>query len=467
MRKSIKKMVVSLLAASMVVGTMTTAFAADETTTAAPEEFTADMPDGEVHYTIAGGMTKVAWNPSAKDNELEKTVWDGVYKTTLTLPAFVEADEWKNRFKICKIDNITAGGWTGSLCLGTSMYEDNQTTFRIENAEEGTFTIYFDANTGAVVVLDKDSKAVDYNFSWVGYDNEVKYTTPSQFAAFDISTLAQDKLKVTDKPDIAALNAALSTKVEGKDLSNADLYADGSVKYTCAGGSTPFAWGPLSSANEMKETAIKGVFAMKMTFPAYVEADEWKSRFKICKLDDITCEGGWTGSLCLGTQMYEDNQTTFRVQCAEETPATVYFQPSTGAVVILDDNGNEVEYNFSWVGYDNEVVYTTVKDFANFDISTLAQDKLKVTDKPDLVTLNAALVKTIKEGPKDPVENPTDAPKATDAAAATTEAPAANGQATTAKATTPKTGDVAPVALMVTLFAAVVAVAVVAKKKEA
>src|SRR5574344_1997179 len=104
MRKSIKKMVVSLLAASMVIGTMTTAFAEDDTTAAAPEEFTADMPDGEVHYTFAGNASKVAWNPSAKDNELEKTVGDGVYKTTKHLPAYAEAEEYKNRFKICKID---------------------------------------------------------------------------------------------------------------------------------------------------------------------------------------------------------------------------------------------------------------------------------------------------------------------------------------------------------------------------
>lgn len=461
MRKSIKKIAASVLAATMVLGTFTSAFAVDgEGETPEVVQFTdADVEDGKVHYTLAGGVND--WDPINTANEMQPTIWDGVYSMTLDLPAFDEAAEWNSRFKICQINDVTVtNGWLGSLCLGTNVYDDNQTMFRVENAEaiEGA-VVYFDSATGAVVIL-KDGAAVDYKFSWVGYEAEAGYTDIENFATCGI-TWPAEKLKVDTTPDIKAGYDALLAKVTGTDLQDESLYADGAVKYVVAGGSTPFAWGTTASVNEMKESEIKGVYTFKMTVPAYDEENEWKNRFKILRLDDITCTNGWLGSLCLGTDIYDDNQTTFRVECAEETELTIYFQPSTGAVVMYDAAGNEVDYKFSWVGFDNEVQYTTVSGFATCGY-TWPADKLKTDETPDMAALYAALVKTIKEGPQE--EQPTPEGPATEApttAAPTTAAP------TTATNQSTKTGDAAPVALLVVLVAAVAVVTVVAKKKEA
>jgi hypothetical protein len=412
--------------------------------------------DGAVKYVVAGGCSPYAWGTTSSANEMaESAIFDGVYEFTMNVPAFDESTEWQNRFKICRLDDVTCGnGWLGSLCLGTQTYDDNQTTFRVENEEEMVVTVIFDSNTGAVYMKDADGAAVDYKFSWVGYDNEVQYTTVSEFATCGY-TWPEDKVKTDAPADLADAQAALVAKVNGTDLSDESLYADGVVKYVIAGGCSPFAWGTTSSANEMKESDIKGVYTFKMNVPAFDEEAEWNNRFKVLRLDDITCANGWLGSLCLGTQTYDDNQTTFRLEIAEATEVTVYFQPETGAVVVFDADGNEVDYKFSWVGYDNEVQYTTVSGFATCGY-TWPEDKVKTDAPADLADKYAALVKLIKEGPQDETTTAGAADETTTAAPTTT----AQNQAT-------QTGDAAPVALLFLLVAAVAVVTVVAKKKEA
>lgn len=77
----------------------------------------------------------------------------------------------------------------------------------------------------------------------------------------------------------------------------------------------------------------------------------------------------------------------------------------------------------------------------------------------------ANYIKTGTDYVKKAEEEPTT--EAPTTAAPTTAAPTTTAAATTAANQATKTGDVAPVALMVVLFAAVATVAVVAKKKEA
>ena len=410
--------------------------------------------DGAVKYVVAGGCSPYAWGTASSANEMKETIWDGVYSFDMSVPAYDESAEWNNRFKVLRLDDITcANGWLGSLCLGTNTYDDNQTTFRIENEEAMDVTVYFDSNNGAVYVINKaDGSAVDYKFSWVGYDTEVQYTTVSEFATCGY-TWPEDKVKTDAPADMVAIQNALIAKINGTELADESLYADGAVKYTVAGGCSPFAWGTTSALNEMKESDIKGVYTFSMSVPAFSEDTEWQNRFKICRLDDITCANGWLGSLCLGTTTYDDNQTTFRIENEEAMDVTVYFQPETGAVVILDAEGKEVDYKFSWVGYDNEVQYTTVSGFATCGY-TWPDDKVKTDAPTDLADKYAALVKLIKEGPQE--EETTPAAGETTTAAPTT----AQNQAT-------QTGDAAPVALLFLLVAAVAVVTVVAKKKEA
>lgn len=454
MRKSIKKIAASILAATMVLGSLTIA-SADEVNF---ED--ADCANGEVYYTLAGGVND--WNPTGKANQMKETIWDGVYSIEISLPAYDGTAEYNSRFKICKIDEITvANGWTGALCLGTTTYDDNQTMFRVENEDAiDNATVYFDVNTGAVVILGNDT-VIPYNFSWVGYDGEVQYTTVDKFATCGI-VWPEDKLKVDTTPDIKAGYDALVAKVKGVDLADESLYED-SVKYVLAGGCSPLAWGTTSSANEMKETEIAGVYSIKLSVPAFTEDTEWQNRFKILRLDDITCANPWTGSLCVGTTTYDDNQTTFRIENAEAMDVTVYVQPSTGAVVVLDSEGNNVDYKFSWVGYDSEVQYTTVSEFATCGY-TWPDDKVKTDVPTDLADKHTALVKLIKEGPSAEEDETTVAPAETTTAAAETTAAA---QTTTAQNQATKTGDTAPIALLFVLVAAVAVVTVVAKKKEA
>ena len=475
MRKSIKKVAASLMAATMVLGTMSMAFADGEESSVS--EFTADDCADAVHYTIPGGIND--WNPKNKDNELTATAWDGVYSKTVNFPAYDSEAENLSRFKITQIDDITVetNGWPLQLCLGTTTFNDNQSAIRVESESAlENATIYFDVNTGAVVILDSEGNDVDYNFSWVGADGEAQYTTVSGFATCGY-TWPSDKV-MTDAPsDLAEQHAALLAKVKGTDLAD---YDGDTVIYTMAGGSSPVAWAPLSSANELKETEKSGVYSIDVHFPAFSEDSEWLNRFKICGIDDMTStfNNGWAGSICLGTGKYEDNQTTFRALNTEDVDATIFYYPENGAVVIRDDKGNDVPYEFSWVGYDNELQYTTVAEFATAGI-VWPSDKVKYDEPKDLAERIQAL-NDILDGKVVPVtENPSPAasedpsPTASgDSSPAasentTTAAPAATNAPTTASNQSTKTGDVAPVAILSLLVAAVAVVTVAAKKREA
>ncbi|MBQ3544528.1 MAG: hypothetical protein IJA34_06040 [Lachnospiraceae bacterium] len=320
--------------------------------------------NGKVKYTIAGGCSPFAWGTTSSANEMKESYIPGIYEIKLQVPAYDEAAEWNNRFKILRLDDITyCNGWLGSLCLGTDVYDDNQTTFRIENEEAMEVTVYLDSLTGAVVMMDSNDKEVDYKFSWVGYDNEVQYTTVSGFATCGY-TWPEDKLKVDEEPSIEEVYEDLLYKLSCKDLSDELLYKDGTVFYTVAGGCTPVAWDTTSVYNKMYETAMEGVYKIKLSVSAYDETAEWNNRFKILCLDYMTCMNGWMGNICLGTNTYADNQTMFRIENEKAMDVTVYFEPATGAVVMLDSNWKEVNYKFSWVGYDSEVQYTTVSEFA-------------------------------------------------------------------------------------------------------
>ena len=219
MKKLIKSTVAVASAVAMaftMAAVPTVSALADDTATPAPEEFdTTAMADGEVHYTVAGGFGKVTWNPLAKDVEMKAVEGlDGVYSFTAELPAYDEAAEWNNRFKVCKIDNsIVDAGWSGSICLGTTVAADNQSQIRILNETAGTYYILFDASTGAVAVKGTDGKFVDLSISWVGYDDETQFMTPEEIAATTLDQWPASKVKVDAVPNVAEINNALVEKL--------------------------------------------------------------------------------------------------------------------------------------------------------------------------------------------------------------------------------------------------------------
>lgn len=249
--------------------------------------------------------------------------------------------------------------------------------------------------------------------------------------------------------------------------------ADGEVYYTIGGGFTKVQWGPLAVDNMLTKTDYAGVYSATFTVPAFEDTDESRSKneFKLCIVDNMIFGDGWDHSLIAGTTLYQDNMSRFRIPVDKETEVTVYWDTTTGAVVIKDADGNSIDYMISFVGYDNELNWMTVADMSKSSWSDYASDKAAkaqgagCTAIPDLASLNAALEAKLSSTPAPTPETTAAASTATTAAAGTATTAAAN-TATTAKNASTKTGDAAPVAMVVTLCAAAAVVAVAAKKKE-
>lgn len=241
--------------------------------------------------------------------------------------------------------------------------------------------------------------------------------------------------------------------------------------FTLAGGSTKIAWAPTAVDNIMKEDSKHaGVYTLTLKLPAYDEKNATLNEFKMCTIDNTVLSDGWDHALIAGTTFYGDNMSRFRVQCEKETEVTVYWDTTTGAVVVKDADGNDVDYMISFCGFDNELKWMTVDDMSASSFSDYAQDKAAIaqaagcTAIPNLSKLNKDLDTKLASAGSDTVETTTVAAETTTAAAETTTAAS---QTTTTAQTSTKTGDAAPVAVVVTLCAAIAVVAFAAKKKEA
>lgn len=240
--------------------------------------------------------------------------------------------------------------------------------------------------------------------------------------------------------------------------------------YTLAGGSTKVTWAPLAVDNIMEADDHAGVYKMTLTFPAFDDSKEKATfnEFKLCIIDNTVLSDGWDHTLIAGTTLYQDNMSRFRVDCAEETEATVYWDTTTGAVVILDKDGNEIDYKISFIGYDNELNWMTVADMSKSSFSDYASDKAGLAqgagcnEIPNLEKLNKDLVK--KLAAEGSAEETTEATTEAQTDAQTEAATTAAATATTAATTSPQTGDAAPVAVVVMLCAAVAGVFATKKK---
>lgn len=249
--------------------------------------------------------------------------------------------------------------------------------------------------------------------------------------------------------------------------------AEGEVYYSLAGGFTKVEWAPLAVDNLMSATDYAGVYSATYTVPAFkdTDADRAKNEFKLVTVDNMIFGNGWDHSLIAGTKCYGDNMTRFRIPVEEETKVTIYWDTETGAVVIKDEEGNTVDYMLSFVGYDNELKWMTVEDMSKSTWSDYAADKAAIAQGagcaniPDLVSINKALEDKLAGGAGSaPAETTTAAAaESTTAAQSTTAA----SQSTTAANQSTKTGDAAPIAMVVTFCAAAVVVVIAAKKKEA
>lgn len=205
--------------------------------------------------------------------------------------------------------------------------------------------------------------------------------------------------------------------------------------------------GWVTTAQDQKfEDAGDGYYTAKFTCAS---AGEYE--YKVVGDGDVFA---WSYQLCFGNpdSAWADNQTQFKGKF-EAGEYTAVLNPSQGMLVCVQ-NGKVVDFTIRYKSRD--------EDSSNFVEPSVAAVKADGYDPQDFdANFEAIKAKALElaGGAAEP-ETTTAAP------AETTTAAAGSTQPTTA-AKPVQTGDVAPVAVIGTLLAAVAVVAIAAKKKEA
>lgn len=442
MRKSIKKIAAAFLAATMTMGLAVTAFGApiDPST----------IPAGETVYTLTGNMTDPAWTLADDANAFQETEFDGVVSFDITVPAWDEANSWMSRFSIgaYSSDSFVAG-WNRLLLgapgialenLGVGMLGDvtNLTQIRIAPEAETNVTVYFDTNTYGLVVKDEEGNLVDYKIGWVTNDDNETYYSPDEFADLTwdtyIAQLSGDRqgdlttLGVTTLPNFAKLRDNLIAKLNGEEVSD-----ETDAGYSVVGATElGIDWTPSAELCFVKNNG-DGTYSKKLVATA-----DGDFEFKIVQ-DGPTFE--WALQMQLGTGLFQDNASQFKLAAVEGDEFVVTFNPETGDVSITK-NGEDFEYLVRW----------DTREEADADFLTKEEALAKFVPQEEDPTTAGEDPTTAKEDPTTAKEDPTTK---------------ADQKATTSKNASTQTGDVAPIAVLVSLLGAVAVVAFVAKKKEA
>ena len=247
MRKSIKKIAATMLAATMVFGTFTTAFGytvsdvevkdEDGNVTGTEKQIT-DLDDGEYIYLLAGNAT--GWKTNNPDSVLAKTDREGVVSFKFTVPApttdetGADNNEWMRRFSILGNysdgDAYVQGGWSRML-LGEPDYKANDSftclsALAVDTLEADTeVTLYYDTRTATAYIEDAEGKAVDYTVGWLTSDRQEKFYTLDELAAMKVddfkaqlSTDRQtdlDKIAASTKLTYSLFDGTYKANVEG------------------------------------------------------------------------------------------------------------------------------------------------------------------------------------------------------------------------------------------------------------
>ncbi len=436
-----KKIATSLVAASMVVGTMTTAFASN-----APE--TTIKVDDETVYSVVGSVYAEAdkqWNP---ENEACVMTKNG-NEYVMDLGALAAGENYQ--FKI--VMNGPDDAWANQLLYGTQYFGDNCSQLHFDlAADAASVKVTYNPYTGKVDVT-ADDKAVDLTVSVLSDErafngNErVAADTAAQYAA-------------------AYLNYVKDPKV---------LLGDSTI--TLVGGITQ--WDPANESLFMKDYDAN-------TASLYFTTDELQAgdyEFKFIK-DGV--DNAWAYQLWYGTTEFGDNYSQFKVTLPEAGKLTVLYNPYNGEVKLYErtadalvelpytvrfDTRSEASADFVEpsreasaaafkAAYEKDAVTETAID------TSVAFPVAAPTDEPTPAPSDDKKADDTKADDKKADDTKTDDKKA-DTKADDKKADASKQQATTAKNQATQTGDVAPVALFATLVAAVAVVTVAAKKKEA
>lgn len=426
MRKSIKKIAASLLAATMVIGSCVSVFASNPPT----ETF-----EGASTFSVAGSCftdETMQWKPEIDETVMKEE--NGLYTFDCgKLPA--NADY---QFKI--VMDGADNAWAYQWLYGTQYYGDNCSQLHFGIDAEADVKITFEPKKAEVKVYADDKEV------------EVKVSVLSDERAFDGNA--------TVSSDVAAKLAAVYLN---------SLTAPSEEVYSLVGAFSPVNWGAESEENIMTSyDANTGSYYLTVADVAAANDLE----FKIVKDGP---DNGWGYQLMYGTVCFGDNYTQFQFDLAEAGDVTVMYSPYTGEVKVLDANKAEIPFRAKLLtASDDDTNYTSfvsaeeakAQGAAAFvtrnadDITDVANVKVSALDDVD-----TSVAYPVSDNPVE--ENPSEDPTTQKSEDPTTQAPTTQAPTTTANNQSTKTGDVAPVALMVVLFAAVAVVAVAAKKKEA
>ena len=254
MRKSIKKIAATMLAATMVFGTFTTAFGFTteevKNDDGSTSQVISDLDEGESIYLLAGNAT--GWsttNPDAVLTAVEGK--EGVLKFDVTL-LNKEAGEWERRFSIIGNyydgENYVQGGWTRML-IGEPNYRPSDTytcltTICVDDLEADTAaTVLYDTRTATIAIVDAEGKEIPYTMIWVSNDRDEGKVVEGQewkagYTLEELAAMNYDDFVASLSADRQADIAAIGAEIELTKSVFSTTYAEnvaGLVNYYVTG----------------------------------------------------------------------------------------------------------------------------------------------------------------------------------------------------------------------------------------
>ncbi len=326
MRKSIKKIVASLLAAIMVLTTSTSAFAYTVT-----DGMITDLDDGESIYLLVGNAT--GWNPDSPDAVLTPVEGkDGVLSFNVELAAGT-ANEWERRFSIVEKyhngETCVISGWTRIL-LGEPKYLPNPALFGdftnlsvicVDDLEAATAaTVYYDTRTATLAIVDEECNEIPYTLLWASEDRQEAKEDGSAYTLEELTEIGFDNYVASLSSDRQANIQTISEKItltksvfNGKYLSN----VAGLINYIATG--EDYLSGPAFTIDAPDKVCRTQDYKFSFTLPeGTTDAEsvyEFTNKGGGIKL---TAENGMYSGV-LESQFYEENETSFKLKAYAKT----------------------------------------------------------------------------------------------------------------------------------------------------
>ena len=441
MKKSMKKIATSLVATSMVLGTVSTAFASNAPTTTI-------KVDDETVYSVVGDVYADAekqWKAESEDCIMTK---DG-NSYVMDLGALTAKENYQ--FKI--VMNGPDEAWNYQLLYGTQYFGDNCSQLHFDLAQD----------------------AADVKVTYNPYKGTVEVTADGNAVDLTVSVLSDER--AFNSNERVAADTAAKYAASYLNLVKDEKAILGESTLTLVGGITE--WNPQNLDLIMKSYDANTASYYLTT----AELQPGDYEFQIVKDGE---DSGWNYQLWYATTEFADNCSQFKVSLTEAGTLTVLVNPYDGSVKVYEKVGEELKeipftVRISSRDEDStDFVEPSREASAEAFKTRFGKDANTETAIDTAIAFPVAEPAAPAEDPTAPSEDPTaptEAPTTvaptqaptTAAPAGTKTAPAATkaAAATTAKNQATQTGDVAPVALFATLVASVAVVTIAAKKKEA